>query len=376
MVDTILAEIPAYEDPSPAVVGDVRAHCLRHAGLMFALLREDREPRRDELGFARQAAARRVSQGIPLDAFLQAFRLGHRTVWDAIVRLAPATEAGRQAALTLARPAMQYIDVVSTHVAESYLNEERRLLATADRERRDLLENLLAGRLPADARLPAVAAGIASHEELIVVVAHVLSDGPADPNDLHRAADVFGAQSAGPEAEPLVVVRQGEIVAVIPAGDQQPDPLARYRGAQDMLAERRAIRTRIGVSAGVAGLEGVARGYAEARQALLRTSDESPLVALEDLSTFDYVVATADPAAWQVARRTADALASAGALSDTVMAYVDSDLDVAAAARRLDVHPNTVRYRLRRVAELTGRDPACFHDLVELATVIRMARAR
>jgi sugar diacid utilization regulator len=209
----------------------------------------------------------------------------------------------------------------------------------------------------------------------------VSTPASGDPNDLHRAADVLEARVASADADPLVVVRHGEIVAVIPAGERHGDPLARIRGAQNLLAERRATQTRIGTSAPFEGLAGVAQGYAEARQALLRATTERSLVSLEELSTFDYLVATADPVARQVAGRTSAALVRAdphhgGALSDTVMAYVDCDLDVGQAAGRLGVHPNTVRYRLRRVADITGRDPSHFHDLVELATVIRMARAR
>jgi sugar diacid utilization regulator len=376
MVEAIASEIPAYgQSRSSALLEGVRAHCARHAQLMFTCLREDREPRVPELAFARDAAARRVSQGIPLQALLQAFRLGHRTVWDAILRAAPATPAGSQAALGLARPAMQYIDAASTHVAEIYLEQERRLLATADRERRDLLENLLAGRLPAQSEIPAAAAGIAQQARLLVAVVHVSSPGPVDPDDLHRAADVIAGRCADPRAEPLVVVRQGEIVIVLAPDELDADPYARLRSAQRLLAERRGIPTRVGISARFGGLLGVAEGYTEARQALLRTTEERSLIALEELSTFDYLVATADPAAWQVARRTAVALSDAG-LSETVAAYVDCDGDVGAAAERLGVHPNTIRYRLRRVAEVTGRDPSLFHDLVELAAVTRMARAR
>jgi sugar diacid utilization regulator len=380
MVATITSEISAYGRPlARAPVEDVRGHCAEHAALMVNAVREDREPRREELGFARRAAARRVRQGVPLEALLQAFRLGHRTVWDAIVRSAPNTPSGREAALSLARPAMQHIDLVSTHVAESYLKEEQRLLATADRERRDLLENLLAGRIPAPGDIPAAAAGIEAHERLLVAVTRLATPTPPDPNDLHRAADVLAARVATADAEPLVVVRHGEIVAVIPAGHRNADPLARIRGAQTLLAERRAMQTRVGTGAPFAGLGGVAQGYAEAKQALLRTTAERSLISLEELSTFDYLVATADPVAWQVAGRTSAALKEADprrgdGLADTVMAYVECDLDVGQAAGRLGVHPNTVRYRLRRVAEVTGRDPSRFNDLVELATVIRMAR--
>ncbi|WP_084351634.1 PucR family transcriptional regulator [Millisia brevis] len=63
-------------------------------------------------------------------------------------------------------------------------------------------------------------------------------------------------------------------------------------------------------------------------------------------------------------------LAKAGSsLSDTLDAYLDSGGAVETCARQLFVHPNTVRYRLRRVTEVTGRDPTDSRD----AYVLRVA---
>ena len=45
------------------------------------------------------------------------------------------------------------------------------------------------------------------------------------------------------------------------------------------------------------------------------------------------------------------------ALLDTVTTYLEQGTSLEATARMLFVHPNTVRYRLRRAAELTGFNP-------------------
>lgn len=63
-------------------------------------------------------------------------------------------------------------------------------------------------------------------------------------------------------------------------------------------------------------------------------------------------------------------LADAGpALSETLDAFLDSGGAIEACARKLFVHPNTVRYRLRRIADFTGRDPTVPRD----AYVLRVA---
>jgi DNA-binding PucR family transcriptional regulator len=73
-------------------------------------------------------------------------------------------------------------------------------------------------------------------------------------------------------------------------------------------------------------------------------------------------------------------LAAAGsALSDTLDAYLDCGGAVETCARQLFVHPNTVRYRLKRIAEVTGRDPMNPRDAYVLriaATVGRLTRMR
>jgi DNA-binding PucR family transcriptional regulator len=70
-------------------------------------------------------------------------------------------------------------------------------------------------------------------------------------------------------------------------------------------------------------------------------------------------------------------LADAGpALTETLDAYLDCGGAIEACARKLFVHPNTVRYRLKRIADFTGRDPTQPRDAYVLrvaATVNRLA---
>ncbi|MDX6551921.1 MAG: hypothetical protein QOH74_409 [Gaiellales bacterium] len=63
-------------------------------------------------------------------------------------------------------------------------------------------------------------------------------------------------------------------------------------------------------------------------------------------------------------------LADAGpTLTETLDAYLDCGGAVEACARKLFVHPNTVRYRLKRITDFTGRDPMQPRD----AYVLRVA---
>jgi DNA-binding PucR family transcriptional regulator len=60
-----------------------------------------------------------------------------------------------------------------------------------------------------------------------------------------------------------------------------------------------------------------------------------------------------------------------GALVDTLAAHLDAFGDVRVAAERLGVHPNTFRYRLRRLQELVGLDLAEPADRIVAALQLR-----
>ncbi|GGM61377.1 PucR family transcriptional regulator [Longimycelium tulufanense] len=68
-----------------------------------------------------------------------------------------------------------------------------------------------------------------------------------------------------------------------------------------------------------------------------------------------------------------------GSLLETVDAYLEVGGVLESCARQLFVHPNTVRYRLRRVTELTGRNASDPRDALVLRVALavgRLARAR
>jgi DNA-binding PucR family transcriptional regulator len=63
-----------------------------------------------------------------------------------------------------------------------------------------------------------------------------------------------------------------------------------------------------------------------------------------------------------------------GPLLDTATAYVESGGSLEATARTLFVHANTVRYRLRRIAEITGYDPSDPREGFVLRTALAVGR--
>jgi hypothetical protein len=66
--------------------------------------------------------------------------------------------------------------------------------------------------------------------------------------------------------------------------------------------------------------------------------------------------------------------AAGGELLRTLAVYLEGGGALESCARSLFVHPNTVRYRLRRVSELTGRNPTDPRDALVLRTALIVGR--
>jgi hypothetical protein len=67
-------------------------------------------------------------------------------------------------------------------------------------------------------------------------------------------------------------------------------------------------------------------------------------------------------------------VAAGNSLLETVDAYCELGHSLEATARELFIHANTVRYRLRRVSEITGWDPLAPRDAYVLQTALSVGR--
>jgi DNA-binding PucR family transcriptional regulator len=61
-------------------------------------------------------------------------------------------------------------------------------------------------------------------------------------------------------------------------------------------------------------------------------------------------------------------------LFETFRVWQETDASVSVAAERLYCHPNTVRYRLRRIEKRTGRSLSRPRDLAELCLTFEVHR--
>ena len=230
---------------------------------------------------------------------------------------------------------------------------------------------------------------------LEALVVDALTRGEADDNMRSRVAALgWSGRGAtlvmvGTSGSPLDDVRTAELRrATRRAADDalvgiHGDRLVVFLGGTgDLHAAATSLLPRFGPGPVVIGptVEGLADSARSARAALAGLVaapawDRAPRpVAADDL--LPERVLTGDTSARRtlVEQAYRPLLASTGSLLETLSAYVDGGRSLEAAARLLYVHPNTVRYRLRKVSEMTGWDPLNPRESYVLQTALALGR--
>jgi hypothetical protein len=375
--DAIWAQVPAYGASKDA---DLRADVLAHVASVFRIFLSvlDRDTPITMADFAgtREQAGLREGQDISLADFLRAFRIGQQSLWRSVLAATRDDPEARDAALRLVEPIMAVIEIGSTVAAEAYAEAQQHRLAEHDRARRDLLEDLLARQGVAGTQKRGIlrTAGLDEDSRLLVASA-MLAEGCSAEHGLSDAASAFAGARGGGRG--LSVVRQGEVVAVLPVG--APGEREAIEGVRQACAELKAqqLRLSVGISTTHAGMHEVPEAYAEARVARNGLGDRDGVLALPLLSAFDYLVLSEGQTAQrlirrEVARFVIEDAAAGGVLIATLAEYAACDLNAKTAAKRLHLHVNTAYYRLERIAERTGCDLRSLRDVVELLIAIRM----
>jgi hypothetical protein len=376
--DAIWEQVPAYRgSPDSTLRDDVTVHVRAVFRVFLAGLAGERPARRADFAVTREQATRRVAQGISLADFLQAFRVGQLTLWQGVLDAASGDAEAREAALSAVAQLMGVIELGSTIAAEAYVEAQQHELAESDRVRRDLLEDLLARRAAFTGHKRAIvrAAGLGPDTRLLVASATPVGDLP-DDRTLRDAALAIGRVRGG-GGRGLAVVRQDEIVGLtpLPRGGVAAAVRSLRRACADL--QRWQVRLTVGVSTVHAGLHEIPEAYAEARVAREGLGAGAGVLALSELTSFDYLVLREDETARrlirpEVRRFVTEDAAAGGALIATLVEYAECDLNAKTAAKRLHLHVNTAYYRLERIAERTGCDLRRLADVVELLIAVRL----
>lgn len=328
----------------------------------------------------RQGAARRVRQGMSLESFLHAARLWGRGLWETVIASADdQVPAEREAALRIAGQLLEHMDMLSIAAAQGYLDELQGVWSDNEVAQRDLLDALIAGKGDsAGVHQLARSLRLRLGERYLVVLIrgdertaeetpeHLLTARAA----LRRIVETTRARLRPAAGSLLVGVRHGQAVALYPF--EEAGEVDRIRDCCHKLTKDLAEAfLSVGISGAHDGLASLTISYSEAREALeVAVASEGPrVIAFRDMligsivRTSRHADRILDETIGPVLRYDADKKSE---LLATLRAYVDSGFNLTKSAEVLHVHPNTVVYRLRRVKELTGRDPHVPDDLLAL----------
>ncbi|QZA16592.1 helix-turn-helix domain-containing protein [Mycobacterium malmoense] len=172
-----------------------------------------------------------------------------------------------------------------------------------------------------------------------------------------RLADVLALSASAFRRDAQVASRGSRIYVLLPQTRTRP-VTSWVRGTIDALRTELGVELRAAIAAPVAGLAGVADARTEVDR-VLDSAERHPVLgqvtSLAEARTtvlLDEIVTLVGADERLVDPRIRELRARDPVLAETLRAYLDSFGDVGAAARSLQVHPNTVRYRVRRIEKL------------------------
>lgn len=315
---------------------------------------------------ARTLARRRLELGV----LLKIYRVGNQYLWmyftEVLDELPDGGPSRDEVLMFLWSRGWAWLDESIEQLTEIFYEERERAMEGLIARRVEIIEALLEGQpRPVEEASRALGHALDQYQTASVLwMDEPHSDSMAT---LQKAAGVVASALGAPR--PLTMVGSSRDVWCWAATPAAPNIPARVGASWH--SSFPDVHLALGNPA--RGVIGFRTGHEEARavQQLVMSAARPPTVVRYDEVDL-LCLAGRDPAALarMVARELGDLAApakSVGMVRDTLLAYLTTGANVEAAAERLYVHRNTVRYRLNRAEELLGRSVADRTAHLELA---------
>ncbi len=302
-------------------------------------------------------APRELTRAVSLQQTVELVRVVIAVVEEQIEQIAPGDEAVvREAVLRYSREIAFAAAQVYAQAAEARGAWDARLESL-------VVDALLRGEADDSLRSRASALGWGSHDSVVVVVGNA-PDAEAETvvDEIRRAARVA-------HLDVLAGVQGDRLVAIV-------------GGAVDPLRSTRALVAQfgpgpVGVGPAVPDLLAAGSSAAAAVAGLYAAPawPDAPRPVPADELLPERALAGDPLARERLVREVYRPLQSTGtALVETVSAFLEQTSSLEATARALFVHPNTVRYRLRRVTEVSGYAPSDPRQALTLRVALALGR--
>jgi hypothetical protein len=361
----ITREVCLYEATAAVPFDVVAVGCAANLRAIFGAITAGEE---FDVTAATRLGVERARDGVPLPSVMEAYRVGFRRVWEVV-----ATEVATRPFLngdvlhTLTAKLMTAQDVFTAAMAAGYRREQTRRVVADEAQRSMLIDALLHGRLFEQCSMWEVAdyLRLPSTGPFVVVAADVAVSGLDPLPDIDsklRSLDVSSAWRGLPDVQVGILHVKTD----------------RLLSAALALVARAAV-ARVGVSARFDDVRDTARALHQARVTLRGRADSGSPVSVFDGS----MLATAAVSAPEVMVELANPIMGCFAdladeereiLFETFRAWLDHDGSMRTAAEMLFCHANTVRYRMHRIEQRTGRSLSRPRDVAELCLAFEVHR--
>jgi len=362
-----------YERFGPEVRADVRASTRQHIRRGLQILSGERDLRSAGPGSAlelwRETGRRRARQGVPLELVLNAYTLGARILWEALVARSPGPDPQApiddRVLLRAGKTVWANLDVQNSVLIDAYRREAVRLQRQDLQRQQAVLDALLEGR-GADPEFAEEARSALDIGPDDAVACVVVLDQSASGDTLVPAEDRLDRLGIAARWH----VRSGVHFGLL-SGD-----LPGEAGLVEALAGHAAGR--MGVAASSDGVAGFAAAFQLAtRAAETLARGESRVVSVTERLPEVLLAGSPQVTPLLVAETLGPVLAqpepAATTLIDTLGALLRHDCSPTHAAEELFCHRNTVIYRMKQIEQLTGRSLADPRDKMLLGLAL-MAR--
>lgn len=365
LASTIRREVPLYQAGFPLAFDMVVAGCAANIRPICTAIAADVA---FDTTAATELGVERARDGVPLSSVMEAYRVGFRRLWDAVVTESTGRRGlngGVLRDLTSKLWAAQ--EAYTDAMAVGHRAEQARRLRNDEAHRAMLIDTVLHGRLVEECSVweAADCLRLPSSGPYVVIAAQMDGAGgealPRIESKL-RSLDVFSAWGLLPDLQVGIVhvkndKHLGDVLALV----------------------SRVATARVGVSARFDDLRDTPEALRFARVSLRGRLDPGLLVSLFDGSILASAAVSAPEVLVKLVAPTIDSFAGLpdqerDILFETFQAWVDNDGSMRAVGELLFCHPNTVRYRLHRIEQRTGRSLSKPRDVAELCLAFEVQR--
>jgi len=362
MVERIRAAVPVYQSDAVITAAELRRTCLENIDFVFAPM--GHAPARCSPE-SRDNGRRRAQAGVPLTSVMEAYRVSARYLWERLAEPAATGEIAPEAALRAATELWLVLDTFTQEMADGYREEITSQTLRREAERSAVMQALLEGRLDeADLCEAADILRLPTQGPYVVIAARVPEAGHALPRVQH-ALRPLGAACAWSLLHD-VEVGIARLTGTHPRAEDLADAL------------EHAAEGHIGISPPYHDLRNTADALKLAKIAL-RGACDGQRVTVFDRDPLAIAAASAPQVTRTLARTILGSLDQVSEhdralLLDTFGAWLDAGGSADLAAAALFCHPNTVRHRLRRLQDHTGRSLSQPRELAELILAFEVDR--